>query len=105
VFLRVGGEWWIGEIWGMQYVYILGCNSGKTYVGCTGDLKKRVMEHGEGKVTFTRGHLPIKLLFYCAFVDAASAFSFEKYLKSGSGRAFMQRHLINNNDPGCGSLV
>jgi hypothetical protein len=35
------------------------------------------------------------LVFYCAFADKYRALEFEKYLKSGSGRAFMQKHLFS----------
>jgi len=37
--------------------------------------------------------LPIKLVSYIAIQDKYKAFEFEKYLKSGSGRAFIKRHL------------
>jgi putative endonuclease len=35
----------------MYYVYILKSinNNAKTYIGCTGDLKRRLKEHNEGK--------------------------------------------------------
>jgi putative endonuclease len=34
-------------------------------------------------------------LFYCAFDNKFMGFAFEKYLKSGSGRAFMNKRLLN----------
>lgn len=37
---------------------------------------------------------PVELIFYCAFKNKYTAFDFEKYLKSGSGRAFMQKRLV-----------
>ena len=78
----------------MQYVYILECADKTTYTGCTADLKERFERHRSGGVISTKFKLPVKLLFYCAFEDKYKAFSFEKYLKSGSGGAFMKRHLI-----------
>jgi len=78
----------------MQYVYILLCNNGKTYVGCTQNLKERFTRHCLGHVPSTKAYIPVKLLFYCAFPDKLKAFQFEKYLKSGSGRAFMNKRLI-----------
>jgi putative endonuclease len=77
----------------MQYVYILLCNNGHTYVGCTKDLRERFNRHNNGFVPATKSYLPVKLLFYCAFTDKVKAFQFEKYLKSGSGRAFMNKRL------------
>ncbi len=76
----------------MQYVYILICNDGDLYVGCTNDLKDRIDRHNKGYVPATKGRLPIKLANYIAFENKYSA-EFEKYLKSGSGRAFVKRHF------------
>jgi putative endonuclease len=78
----------------MFYVYILLCNDGSPYTGCTGDLKARFQRHINGHVPATKPRLPVKLIFYCAFIDKYKAFAFEKYLKSGSGRAFMLKRLI-----------
>lgn len=81
----------------MQYVYILRCNNNLTYVGCTHDLKERFQRHCNGHVTSTKPHRPVTLLFYCAFPDKGIAFRFEKYLKSGSGRAFMNKRLLERS--------
>ena len=40
--------------------------------------------------------VPITLEFYFAVEDKYRAFEFEKYLKTGSGRAFINKHLIEN---------
>lgn len=78
----------------MSYVYILRCSDGKTYIGCTDDLKDRIIRHQKGEVPATKVRLPIKLISYFAFSNKYTAFSFEKYLKSGSGRAFIKKHKI-----------
>jgi predicted GIY-YIG superfamily endonuclease len=78
----------------MQYVYILRCNDGHLYTGCTEDLKERIQRHKNAQVTATCSRLPVSLVFYCAFTDKYKAFEFEKYLKSGSGRAFMQKRMM-----------
>ncbi|MEK9147218.1 MAG: GIY-YIG nuclease family protein [Patescibacteria group bacterium] len=78
----------------MYYVYVLVCSDGKTYVGCTDDLKDRIERHKNGYVPATRSLRPIELVTYFAFKDKYKAFNFEKYLKSGSGRAFLKKHLI-----------
>lgn len=77
----------------MYYVYSLECKDGY-YIGCTGDLKKRLEKHQKGQVTATANRLPIKLDFYFAIKDKYRAFEFEKYLKSGSGRAFIKKHFV-----------
>ncbi len=76
------------------YAYILICSDRKPYVGCTQDLKDRVGRHSKGLVPATVDRLPVELICYFAFNDKYAAFNFEKYLKSGSGRAFMKKHLI-----------
>ena len=75
------------------YVYILNCSNGKPYVGCTDNLKERIERHSKGHVPATKGLRPLKLINYFAFSNKYVAFNFEKYLKSGSGRAFIKRHF------------
>lgn len=69
------------------------CSDNKSYIGCTDDLKNRIVRHQNGNVPATKNRLPITLNFYFAFSDKYTAFNFEKYLKSGSGRAFMKKHF------------
>jgi len=78
----------------MNYVYLLKCKDKRTYIGCTSNLKERIKRHNLGQIPATKERLPIKLISYFAFSDKYKAFDFEKYLKSGSGRAFLKRHLI-----------
>ena len=77
----------------MYYVYSLKCKDG-FYIGCTDDLKERYIRHQKGYVPATTNRRPLELDFYIAVKDKHTAFNFEKYLKSGSGRAFVQKHLI-----------
>lgn len=77
----------------MYYIYILKCSDDKPYTGCTTDLKERIERHKNGHVPATKNRLPINLEFYLAIPDKYKAFEFEKYLKSGSGRAFIKKHL------------
>lgn len=76
------------------YVYILSCNDDHPYIGCTDNLKDRVNRHHKGQVPATKDRIPVKLIAYFAFSDKYIAFNFEKYLKSGSGRAFIRKHFI-----------
>lgn len=57
-------------------------------------IREHLQRHQKGNVPATCKRLPVVLKFYCAFSDKAKAFEFEKYLKSGSGRAFMQKRLL-----------
>ena len=78
----------------MYYVYILKCSDGTFYKGCTSNLNERIGRHKLGYIKYTQTRLPIELVTYIAFSDKYRAFEFEKYLKSGSGRAFMKKRLI-----------
>ena len=75
------------------YVYILQCGDGTHYAGCTSDLEERFNRHTHGWVPATSKRLPITLVTYVVFGDKYKAFEFEKYLKSGSGRAFAKKHF------------
>ncbi|HEY4526825.1 MAG TPA: GIY-YIG nuclease family protein [Candidatus Paceibacterota bacterium] len=77
----------------MHYVYSLKCKDG-FYIGCTDNLKERLGRHQKGHVPATANRLPITLAFYLATNDKYKAFEFEKYLKSGSGRAFIKKHFV-----------
>jgi putative endonuclease len=78
----------------MWHVYILLCSNGDYYKVCTNDLEKRIQQHQTGKVDSTKDLLPLLLITYITFKDKGKAFEFEKYLKSGSGRAFLKKHLV-----------
>ncbi|MGV1838481.1 GIY-YIG nuclease family protein [Rhizobium rhizogenes] len=79
----------------MKYVYILTSIEAPDhhYVGVTGDLKARLAKHNAREVPHTSKYAPWSLKTYIAFSDEAQAFAFEKYLKSGSGRAFAKKRL------------
>jgi predicted GIY-YIG superfamily endonuclease len=78
----------------MWYVYLIKCKDNELYTGCTNDLKDRMERHKNGHVPATKERRPLELTNYIAFKDKYKAFEFEKYLKSGSGRAFLNKHFI-----------
>jgi predicted GIY-YIG superfamily endonuclease len=75
-------------------VYILRCSDATTYAGCTNDFDDRLNRHEHGYVHFTKSRLPVSVIVTIEFRDKYKAYNFEKYLKSGSGRAFMKKHLV-----------
>jgi putative endonuclease len=79
----------------MIYVYILASvgSPGRHYEGMTTDLRNRLKEHNAGEVFHTAKYKPWVIKNYFAFEDKDKAYRFEKYLKSGSGRAFAKRHF------------
>jgi len=76
------------------YVYILKGNTNKPYIGCTEDLRERLERHKNGYIPATKSLLPVELISYFAFPNKYAAFNFEKYLKTGSRRAFLRKHQI-----------
>lgn len=78
----------------MHYVYLLKLSNDDFYVGSTKDLRKRFQKHKNGEVPHTSKFRPHKLVWYAAFDSIELASNFEKYLKSSSGKAFRNKHLI-----------
>jgi len=69
------------------YVYILfSYKDSRLYIGFTSNLKKRLIEHANGKVEATKNRTPLKLVHYEYFIDRADAEARERFLKSGYGR-------------------
>jgi putative endonuclease len=81
----------------MHYVYLLRSEThpDQTYVGSTHDLRDRIDQRNAGKSIHTNKFKPWNLLAYVALPDKLLAETFERYLKTGSGRAFAKRHLQN----------
>jgi len=79
----------------VYYVYLLRSEPDprQYYVGSTSDLKNRFAEHNRGDSIHTAKFRPWKLRVYFAFHEKKQAIAFERYLKTGSGRAFAMRHF------------
>lgn len=79
----------------MMYVYVLQSVSCPDcfYSGITKNLKDRLKRHNSGEVKHTAKFVPWDIKNYFAFQDHEKAHAFERYLKSGSGRAFAKRHF------------
>ena len=80
----------------MYYVYLLRSESypKQLYVGSTRDLRQRLKDHNDGRSLHSAKFRPWILIVYFAFAQEKAAVAFEKYLKSGSGRAFINRHFL-----------
>ena len=80
----------------MYYVYLIRSqlNPKLTYVGCTRFLKQRLETHNSGGSKYTVNDRPWELVVYMGFKSKYAAFEFEKYLKSGSGRALVAKRLL-----------
>lgn len=80
----------------MTYVYLIESIHDKQqhYTGITRDLKKRLADHNAGKSPHTSKFKPWNLVVYFGFADEQTALAFEKYLKSGSGKAFLKKRFL-----------
>lgn len=83
----------------MVYVYLLQNEGGRTYVGFTADLRKRLDEHNSGRCFHTAKGQPWTLAAYVAVQDQDTAVSLERYFKSGSGIAFWKKRLVRSQVP------
>jgi putative endonuclease len=78
-----------------RFVYILRSEPDPTrhYVGVTSDVTKRLQWHNAGQNVHTVRDRPWSIVVSLEFPTAQAASRFERYLKSGSGRAFAKRHF------------
>jgi predicted GIY-YIG superfamily endonuclease len=78
-----------------RFVYVLKNREvpPRYYTGLSSDPAKRLTEHNAGKCTHTSKYRPWFIDVVIEFADERRAVAFERYLKSGSGVAFAQRHL------------
>ena len=80
----------------MYYVYVLLDEIGRSYIGYSADVKKRLAAHNEGEVTSTRGH-KWALIYYEAYRAEEDARAREKQLKnSGQGRRWLKERIVNS---------
>ena len=79
----------------MTFVYILQSelDSTKFYIGLSNDPIRRLDEHNGGQSIHTNKFRPWTMTVKIGFDNSARAAAFERYLKSGSGRAFAKKHF------------
>lgn len=66
----------------MHYTYILQCSDGSLYTGYTLDVNRRTKVHNSGKGSkYTRGRLPVTLVYYEALNTKKEALQRERQIK------------------------
>lgn len=75
------------------YTYVLQCVDGKLYIGSSGSLEQRLVDHEAGRVPATKNRRPIHLIYYEACLSSDKAEERERYFKTGFGRAFLKKRL------------
>lgn len=74
-------------------MYVLRCVDDSYYAGSTRNIIKRLQEHSQGKVKYTKSKLPIQLIFLKYFNNYRNAFEFEKRVKSWKKRKSIEKML------------
>lgn len=79
-----------------SFVYVLRSigHPDRYYCGLTSNVTTRLDTHNSGGSVHTREERPWELVVSLEFTNPDSALAFERYLKSGSGRAFAKRHFV-----------
>jgi putative endonuclease len=81
----------------MYTVYILqSTKDKKTYVGYSGDFKRRFKEHNSGWVRATKHRRPLVILFTEEFENESDAKKRELYWKNGGGRRRLKKYFAKN---------
>ncbi|MBN1871942.1 MAG: GIY-YIG nuclease family protein [Candidatus Omnitrophica bacterium] len=79
----------------MWNVYIIkSTNNNYRYIGSTNDLNRRIAEHNKGLCPATKSYKPFKIIACIAVKDKDTAVKLERYLKTGSGIAFVNKRLL-----------
>ena len=60
------------------------------------DLKSRLKKHNRGEVQSTKQYRPFDIEAYVAVRDKERAAALEKYFKTGSGRAILERRILGS---------
>ena len=87
----------------MQFFYtyiLLSLKDKQFYIGYTTDLKRRLLEHQRGDNISTSKRLPIKLIFYEAYLNKEDAERRERYFKTTKGKTTLRQMLktyLKNN--------
>lgn len=63
------------------WLYILECIDKSLYVGITGNLPKRIREHKDGLVPYTKNRQPFKAIYKQTFKSRKEVASKEKEIK------------------------
>jgi putative endonuclease len=73
----------------MYVVYILRSRKDSSlYIGYTGNLEKRLIDHNLGKSTYTRTRIPWDLVYKEEFKNKKEAIIRERFLKNQKNREF-----------------
>ena len=77
------------------FTYIIKSESFNThYYGSTKNIDERIKLHNKGKVRYTKGRRPWKLIYFEKFNNRADAVKREMFFKSIEGYQFLKKKNI-----------
>ena len=82
------------EIMFHVYVIVSESHRDRYYIGFSSRPDDRLTEHNAGKNPSTADFIPWRFAAIFSFPSEHQARSFEHYVKGGSGRAFLRRHVL-----------
>ena len=78
------------------FTYVIECEDGSFYKGYTDDLLRRYNQHCDGNgAEYTKKHKPKQLYYWEMHYTQENALNREKYLKSGIGREWFKREVVD----------
>jgi predicted GIY-YIG superfamily endonuclease len=84
----------------MWYVYVIESETdGVRYTGMSESPNHRLAEHNSGRVVYTKGHRPWKLIYQEECADREHARTREKYYKSSAGRRNLKKIISGSQVP------
>ena len=84
---------------GVWWVYVIECEDGSFYKGFTENLPRRWQQHLAGTASdWTKKHPPKQVFYWEECYSKAAAIKRERYLKSGSGREWFKREVVENEE-------
>lgn len=70
----------------------------RLYIGFTEDISKRIKEHNAKSSKYSKVYAPWELEAYVSVRGKETALDLERYLKSGSGFAFLKKRFLPKMD-------
>lgn len=79
---------------GWFYTYVIRCAKLDIfYTGTTNDLSRRLEQHNNGQVYYTKNKRPLRLVYFEACLDKKDAYRRERYLKTGMGKRYINNRI------------
>jgi putative endonuclease len=76
------------------YIYLLQSELNQAfYIGYTGNIKRRLLEHNNGLNFSTKREKPWRLIFFEGYINEKDAKRREKYLKTNQGARLLKRMI------------